>query len=114
MIESQTPTLSLPSESRAEARFLNSTQSDEDVSEDPSTISKEPSKSVSGPCIFCSEVFHTEEGIMNHLLTTCLENLKCQLFALGVAVDSLDKAKLKLKILLLKVLEIAKSDQNTT
>ena len=105
MIESQTQTLSLPSES--EARFL-----DEVVSDDSSAISKEPSKSVSGPCLFCSEVFHTEEGIMNHLLTTCLENLKSQLFAMGVAVDSLDQAKLK--ILLRKVLEVSKSDQNTT
>ena len=29
----------------------------------------------------------TEEGILN-LFTTCLENLKSQLFAMGVAVDS--------------------------
>ena len=45
------------------------------------------------------------------LLITCLENLRSQLFALGVAVDRLDQARLN--ALLLKVLEIAKSDQNT-
>ena len=112
VIESQSPTLSLPSVSRAASRFLDSTHSDEDVSDDSTEISKEPSKSVSGPCLFCGEIFHTEEGITNHLLTTCLENLKSQLFAMGVAVESLDEAKLK--ILLHKVLEVAKSDKNTT
>ena len=78
-------------------------------SEDISSENVSETECTPGPCLFCNEVFHTEEGIMNHLLTTCLENLKSQLFAMGVAVDSLNQAKMK--TLLRKVLEIAKSDK---
>ena len=49
---------------------------------------------------------------MNHLLTTCLDNLKSQLFTMGVVVNSLDQARLRAP--LRKVLEIAKPDQTTT